>query len=103
MSGRDSELLQSVLERATQRGATAADGFLVEERRFGATVRLGEVDTVTHSHDQRLSLRLPAGLGRGLDLRPLPGIAGAGGDEATHLARASPPKTRMPDFPSEQH
>jgi PmbA protein len=55
------DLLVSVLARAAARGATAADGFLVEERHFSASVRLGEVDTVTHAHDQRLSLRVFAG------------------------------------------
>ena len=54
-------LLASVLERATTRGATAADGFLVEEREFSATVRMGEVEHVTHSQAQRLSLRVFAG------------------------------------------
>ena len=100
MSGRDPELLQSVLERATQRGATAADGFLVEERRFGATVRLGEVDTVTHSHDQRLSLRVFAGRASAAastsDLSPesLERVV----DEATHLARitAEDPNAGLP-------
>ncbi|MGH7390035.1 MAG: TldD/PmbA family protein [Candidatus Rokuibacteriota bacterium] len=61
MSGLDADLLTAVLERATALGATAADGFLVEERQFSASVRLGEVDTVTHSQDQRLSLRVFAG------------------------------------------
>ena len=61
MSEIDADLLVSVLKRATVLGATAADGFLVDERHFSATVRLGEVDTVTHSHDQRLSLRVFAG------------------------------------------
>jgi PmbA protein len=100
VSGRDPELLQSVLERATQRGATAADGFLVEERRFGATVRLGEVDTVTHSHDQRLSLRVFAGRASAAastsDLSPesLERVV----DEATHLARitAEDPNAGLP-------
>ena len=61
MSAIDAGLLVSVLKRATALGATAADGFLVDERHFSATVRLGEVDTVTHSQDQRLSLRVFAG------------------------------------------
>lgn len=55
------DLLVSVLERAVASGATAADGFLVEEQHFSALVRLGQVDTVTHSRDQRLSLRVFAG------------------------------------------
>ncbi len=61
MSDQDAELLVSVLRRAVARGATAADGYLVDERRFSATVRLGEVETVTHARDQRLSLRVFAG------------------------------------------
>jgi PmbA protein len=55
------DLLRAVLRRATDRGATAADAFLVEERQFSATVRLGEVDTVAHAHDRRLALRVFVG------------------------------------------
>lgn len=55
------DLLVSVLERAVASGATAADGFLVEEQHFSALVRLGQVDTVAHSREQRLSLRVFAG------------------------------------------
>ena len=54
-------LLVDVLERAVARGATSADGFLVEERHFSALVRLGQVDTVTYADDRRLSLRVFAG------------------------------------------
>lgn len=61
MSAPDTGLLVSVLKRATARGARAADGFLVEERHFTGSVRLGEVDTVTHAHDQHLSLRVFVG------------------------------------------
>ena len=61
MTGVDTELLASVLRRAAERGATAADGFLVEDTSFSASVRLGQVDTVTHSREQRLSLRVFAG------------------------------------------
>jgi PmbA protein len=61
VNGAVTDLLRSVLGRATERGATAADAFLVEERRFSATVRLGEVDTVAHARDQRLSLRVFVG------------------------------------------
>jgi PmbA protein len=57
----DTGLLVSVLRRAAERGATAADGFLIEETSFSASVRLGQVDTVTHSREQRLSLRVFAG------------------------------------------
>lgn len=55
------DLLAGVLKRAEARGATAADGFLIEEQHFTASVRLGQVDTVKHSRDQRLSLRVFAG------------------------------------------
>jgi PmbA protein len=85
----DPELLVSVLKRATARGATAADGFLVEDRHFSAVVRLGEVDTVTHSQDQRLSLRVFVGRASAAastsDLSPasLERVV----DEATALAR----------------
>ena len=54
-------ILADVLKRAVARGATAADGFLVEERHFSALVRLGQVDTVTHADDRRLSLRVFVG------------------------------------------
>jgi PmbA protein len=53
-----SEVLLSVLQRAVARGATAADAFLVHEQHFSGTVRLGQVETVTHARDQRLSLRV---------------------------------------------
>jgi PmbA protein len=57
----DDELIVSALARARDRGATAADGFLVEERHFSGLVRLGQVDTVSHAHDHRLSLRVFVG------------------------------------------
>jgi PmbA protein len=55
------QILVDVLKRAVARGASAADGFLVEERHFSAMVRLGQVDTVTHADDRRLSLRVFVG------------------------------------------
>ena len=61
MTELDATLLTDVLKRATARGATAADGFLIEEQSFSASVRLGQVDTVTHSREQRLALRVFAG------------------------------------------
>ena len=96
-----SDLLVSVLARATTRGATAADGFLVEEREFSASVRLGEVETVTHSRDQRLSLRVFAGRASAAastsDLSPesLERVV----DEATRLAKitAEDPHAGLPD------
>ena len=40
----NTDLLVSVLKRASQRGATAADGYLVEESRFSASVRMREIE-----------------------------------------------------------
>jgi PmbA protein len=56
-----SDLLLSVLKRATARGATAADAFLASARHFSGSVRLGQVETVAHARDQRLSLRVFSG------------------------------------------
>jgi PmbA protein len=95
------DLLLDVLKRATANGATEADGFLVEEQQFSAQVRLGQVDTVTHSRDQRLSLRVFVGkasaaastsdLSRDSVQRLI--------DEATSLARitAPDPLAGLPD------
>jgi PmbA protein len=55
------DLLNDVLKRARERGATAADAFLVEDRAFSAQVRLGLVDTVKHAREQHLSLRVFSG------------------------------------------
>src|SRR5262249_5992124 len=55
------DLLVQVLKRAEHRGATAADGYLVEETRFGASVRMGEIENISHSREQRLALRVFAG------------------------------------------
>ena len=55
------DLLSDVLRRARERGATAADAFLVEDRAFSAQVRLGRVDTVKHAREQHLSLRVFSG------------------------------------------
>ncbi len=98
------DLLVSVLKRAAERGATAADGFLVEEQRFSATVRLGQVDTVTHAQDQRLSLRVFAGKASAaastsdLSRESLERVV----DEATQLARitGADPHAGLPE-PSE--
>ena len=57
----NTDLLVDVLKRAVAKGATAADGFLAEDSHFTASVRLGELETVTHARDQRLSLRVFAG------------------------------------------
>jgi PmbA protein len=95
------ELLADVLRRATSRGATAADGFLIEETSFSASVRLGQVDTVTHSREQRLSLRVFAGRASAaastsdLSRDSLERVV----DEATALARvtAEDPHAGLPD------
>lgn len=99
--GASTDLLLSVLARARARGATAADGFLVEEQRFSATVRLGQVDTVTHARERRLSLRVFAGRAAAaastsdLSRESLERVV----DEATALARvtADDPHAGLPD------
>jgi PmbA protein len=91
MSTAATDLLRSLLERATARGATAADALLVEDGHFSATVRLGEVDTVAHARDQRLSLRVFSGRASAAastsDLSPaaLEQVV----DDATRLARVT--------------
>jgi PmbA protein len=97
----DTGLLTEILKAATARGATAADGFLIEEQSFSATVRLGEVETVTHSREQRLSLRVFAGRASAaastsdLSRASLERVV----DEATALARvtAEDPHAGLPD------
>ena len=99
--GLRTELLVDVLRRAQARGATAADGFLIEEQHFTASVRLGQVDTVKHSRDQRLSLRVFAGRASAaastsdLSRDSLERVV----DEATALARvtAEDPHAGLPD------
>src|SRR5437763_5744298 len=101
MSGVDTALLTDVLARATARGATAADGFLIEEQSFSASVRLGQVDTVTHSREQRLALRVFAGRASAaastsdLSRESLERVV----DEATSLAKvtAEDPHAGLPD------
>src|SRR5438874_9019504 len=95
------ELLVNVLARAVQRGATAADGFLVEERRFATSVRMGEIETLNHSSEQRLSLRVFAGRASAaastsdLSRESLERVV----DEATSLAKvtAEDPHAGLPD------
>src|SRR5437660_3758310 len=97
----DTSLLVDVLKRAGARGATAADGFLIEEQSFSASVRLGQVDTVTHSREQRLALRVFAGRASAaastsdLSRESLERVV----DEATALARvtAEDPHAGLPD------
>jgi PmbA protein len=97
----DPALLADVLGRATARGATAADGFLVEEQSFSASVRMGQVDTVAHSREQRLALRVFSGRASAaastsdLSRESLERVV----DEATSLARvtAEDPHAGLPD------
>ena len=101
MSELRTDLLVDVLKRAQARGASAADGFLIEEQHFSASVRLGQVDTVKHSRDQRLSLRVFAGRASAaastseLSRDSLERVV----DEATALARvtAEDPHAGLPD------
>jgi PmbA protein len=52
------DVLNELLRRASARGATAADTFLIEEEHSTVQVRLGQVETVKHAREQRLSLRV---------------------------------------------
>jgi PmbA protein len=94
------DLLAGVLREALARGGTAADGFLVEETSFAARVRLGEVETVKHAREQRLSLRVFAGRAQAAastsDLSR--GSLAALVEEATGLARitAADPHAGLP-------
>ena len=95
------EVLVGVLARAAACGATAADGYLVEDSRGSASVRLGEVETVTHARQQRLSLRVFVGRASAaastsdLSRASLERVV----DEATRLARATAedPHAGLPD------
>src|SRR5213594_3561818 len=97
----NTDLLVEVLKRAAQRGATAADGYLVEESRFGASVRMGEIETLSHSREQRLALRVFAGRASAaastsdLSRESLERVV----DEATALARitAEDPHAGLPE------
>jgi PmbA protein len=99
--GLRADLLVDVLARARARGASEADGFLIEEQQFSASVRLGQVDTVKHSREQRLSLRVFAGRASAaastsdLSRDSLARVV----DEATALARvtAEDPHAGLPD------
>jgi len=96
-----SEVLVDVLKRAVAHGATAADGFLVNERHFSGLVRLGQVDTVTYADDRRLSLRVFVGQASAaastsdLSRASLERVV----DEATALARitSADPHAGLPD------
>lgn len=95
------ELLVDVLRRAAARGATTADGFLVEDQHSSVSVRLGEVENLTHARDQRLSLRVFVGKASAaastsdLSRESLERVV----DEATALARvtAEDPHAGLPD------
>jgi len=97
----NADLLVSVLKRAAQRGATAADGFLVEESHFSASVRMREIENINHSREQRLSLRVFAGRASAaastsdLSKDSLERVV----DEATALAKitAEDPHAGLPD------
>src|SRR5262249_24486078 len=95
------DLRGPVLDRAAQRGATAADGFLVEESHFSASVRMREIENINHSREQRLSLRVFAGRASAaastsdLSRESLERVV----DEATALAKitAEDPHAGLPD------
>lgn len=98
------DLLADVLRRAAARGATAADGFLVEDQHSSVSVRLGEVENLSYARDQRLSLRVFVGKASAaastsdLSRASLERVV----DEATALARvtAEDPHAGLPE-PSE--
>src|SRR3972149_4603275 len=87
------ELLSGVLQRAKERRATEADADLGEEQHSSVQVRLGKVETVTHSREQRLALRVFAGKASASastsDLSPESGERLV--DEAVALARLTAP------------
>jgi PmbA protein len=95
------ELVDELLKRATARGATEADAFLVGEQHASVQVRLGQPEAVTHAREQRLSLRVFVGTAAASastsDLSPdsLERLI----DEATSLARltAEDPLAGLPD------
>lgn len=95
------ELLEHLLKRATARGATEADAFLVTEQSASVEVRLGEPESVTHSREQRLSLRVFIGKAAAsastsdLSRDSLEHLV----DKATNLARvtAGDPLAGLPD------
>src|SRR5437879_6083858 len=97
----NTDLLVSVLKRASQRGATAADGYLVDESRFSASVRMREIENINHSREQRLALRVFSGRASAaastsdLSRESLERVV----DEATALARvtAEDPHAGLPD------
>src|SRR5262245_21545184 len=97
----NTDLLVSVLKRAAHRGATAADGFLVEESHFSVSVRMREIENINHSREQRLSLRVFAGRASAaastsdLSRESLERVV----DEATALAKitAEDPHAGLPD------
>src|SRR5439155_469775 len=80
---------------------SASEAFLIEEQSFSASVRLGQVDTVAHSREQRLALRVFSGRASAaastsdLSRESLERVV----DEATALARvtAEDPHAGLPD------
>jgi PmbA protein len=54
-------IAESLVERGTAAGATAADALYVGERSSGVQVRLGEIDNVSRSEGEEMGLRLFVG------------------------------------------
>ena len=54
-------IAESLVERGTAAGATAADAMYVGERSSGVQVRLGEIEAVSRSEGEEVGLRLFAG------------------------------------------
>ena len=55
--------LEDLLRRARARGAVEADAFMVEEEVQTIQVRLGQVESLKHAHENRCSLRIFTGTG----------------------------------------
>src|SRR4030095_16446143 len=51
-------IARHVVDRAKERGATAADAFLREDETFGVTVRRGEIEKLREAVSQNLRLRV---------------------------------------------
>ena len=61
---------ESLVERATAAGATAADALYAGSRSSSVEVRLGELDNVSRSEGEEVGLRLFVGQHRGIE--PVP-------------------------------
>jgi len=87
----DASLATGVVERCLRRGATAAEVVAREETEFSASVRLGEIETLTEADSSGLGIRVLVG-GRQASVSTsdlAPDAIDALVDEAVALARAT--------------